>query len=37
MCGGAKCGKLMDHGNNIIIVVYTVEACETVPESCKVK
>ena len=32
---GAKCGQLIHRRNSIVIVVYTVEACITVPESCK--
>ena len=32
---GAKCGQLIHCRNSIVIVVYIVEACITVPESCK--
>ena len=34
MCG-AKCGNLIHRRNSIIIAVYTVVACISVPESCK--
>ena len=33
--GSTECGESMYHGSSIVIAVYAVEACQTVPESCK--